>query len=153
LKAYRESGKELLEYLPHRKPFVFVDSVELEGGRIIGERRFPPDDFFFAGHFPEYPVVPGVILVEAMAQCGGIGVRKMGIEGLGTFFLGKIKEVRFRRQVRPDELYRMEIVNLKASPTVVHQKGTGTVGGEVAVEAEWISIAGEALTSDVKRKA
>ena len=89
-------------------------------------------------------MVPGVILLESMFQQGGVGVRKMGIAGAGTFFLAKIRDARFRRQVRPGETFRTEIVNLKASPHIVHQKGVGYVGDEIAVEAEWISIAGDA---------
>lgn len=139
-----EALAEVLAFLPHRKPFLFADRVEVEGGKITGYRRFLPEEDFFKGHFPEYPVVPGVILLESLFQCGGVGVRKMGIAGAGTFFLAKVKEARFRRQVRPGETYRAEIVNLKATPNIVHQKGTGYVGDEVAVEAEWISIAGGA---------
>jgi 3-hydroxyacyl-[acyl-carrier-protein] dehydratase len=142
---------EIKSYLPHRPPFLFADRVEIErspggaseGDRIIGYRTFKPDEFFFQGHFPGYPVVPGVILLETMFQLGGVGVRKMGIAGAGTFFLAKIKEARFRRQVRPGETFRAEIVNLKASPHIVHQKGIGFVGDEIAVEAEWISMAGD----------
>jgi 3-hydroxyacyl-[acyl-carrier-protein] dehydratase len=133
---------EYKQYLPHREPFLFVDKVEIEDGKIKAERSYPESEWFFAGHFPGMPVVPGVILIETMAQCGGVGVRKMGIQNAGTFLFAKIREARFRRPVRPGEKLEMVIENVKASPRIVHQRGVGSVGGEVAVEAEWISIVG-----------
>lgn len=133
---------EVESWLPHRAPFLFIDEVRVEGGRIRARRTFNDGEFFFPGHFPGYPVVPGVILVETMAQCGGVGVKLMGVVAAGTFFLAKLKEARFRRQVRPGETFEVEIENIKATPNIVHQRGVGYVGGEPAVEAEWISIAG-----------
>ena len=133
---------EIKGYLPHREPFLFVDKVDIVAGKILAERSYPASEWFFAGHFPGYPVVPGVILIETMAQCGGVGVRKMGIQNAGTFFFAKIREARFRRPVRPGEKLDMVIENVKASSRIVHQRGVGSVGGEVAVEAEWISIVG-----------
>jgi 3-hydroxyacyl-[acyl-carrier-protein] dehydratase len=85
--------------------------------------------------------VPGVILVETLAQCGGIGAKLAGVDEKGTFLFAKIVSARFRRPVRPGERLDMEIENLRATASIIHQRGRGSVGGELAVEAEWISIA------------
>lgn len=131
--------------LPHRDPFLFVDSIdEATTERIVGSRTFTESEPFFAGHFPEYPVVPGVILVESMAQCGGAGIKQLGTIGDKLFFLASVNNVKFRRQVRPGDTVRMEIENLRISPRMLKQKGTAFVGDEVACEAEWMCLVGDA---------
>ncbi|MDR0998023.1 MAG: beta-hydroxyacyl-ACP dehydratase, partial [Treponema sp.] len=86
---------EIEDLLPHRPPFLFVDEiVSAAGDRIVAKRVFTEEEFFFKGHFPQYPVVPGVILVETMAQAGGAGLRKLGIlEGDKLFFLATVDKV------------------------------------------------------------
>jgi 3-hydroxymyristoyl/3-hydroxydecanoyl-(acyl carrier protein) dehydratases len=151
-----EALAEVKAAIPHRPPFLFADRVDIVGaspgdaatGRIVGYRTFTSEDFFFKGHFPVYPVLPGVIELEAMFQIGGVGVYKMGIIPEGTFFLAKVKEARFRRQVRPGETFRAEITNLRATPRIVHQRGSGYVGDELCVEAEWISMSGGDMKGD-----
>ena len=130
-------------WLPHRAPFLFVDSVEIENGKIVATKQYSASEPFFAGHFPAYPVVPGVILIESLAQAGGVGSKKMGVVPNGTFFFAKVKEARFRHQVRPGDTVRMVIENIKATPRILHQRGVGYVGEEIAVEAEWLCMAGE----------
>lgn len=132
------------ELLPHRAPFSFVKKL-LKVGKsdFIGEAIFPADTPFFAGHFPNYPVVPGVILIETMAQCGGAGLIANGtVPRDGLFFLVNINNAKFRRQVRPDELVRIEVENTQEGSRMVKQHGKAYVDGEVAVEADFACILG-----------
>jgi 3-hydroxyacyl-[acyl-carrier-protein] dehydratase len=136
--------KDVKELLPHRDPFLFVDELlEVGKEKITGRRVYKESEFFFKGHFPEYPVVPGVILVESMAQCGGAGINESGIlEEGGLFFLATIEKAKFRRQVVPGDEVRFEIENVRISPKMLKQKGKAFVGEEIAAEAEWLCIVG-----------
>jgi 3-hydroxyacyl-[acyl-carrier-protein] dehydratase len=136
---------EIKNLLPHREPFLFVDELEeITEERIVGYRTFTDKEHFFQGHFPEYPVVPGVILVETMAQCGGAGVRELGVLGEKLFFLATVEKAKFRRQVRPNEKVRLEIENVRISKRMIKQSGKAMVGDEVAAEAEWMCLVGDA---------
>ena len=135
---------EIENLLPHREPFLFVDEItEADEKKIVAKHVFTEKEFFFKGHFPEYPVVPGVILIETMAQSGGAGLRKLGVLGDDAlFFLAAVDKVKFRRQVRPGDEVRCEVENLRVSLRMIKQAGKAYVGDELAAEAEWMCLVG-----------
>jgi 3-hydroxyacyl-[acyl-carrier-protein] dehydratase len=137
---------EIEALLPHRVPFLFVDVIDqADKEKIVARHVFTEKEFFFAGHFPQYPVVPGVILVETMAQAGGAGLRKQGtLGGDDHFFLASVDKVKFRRQVRSGEEVRLEVSNLRVSAKMIKQAGKAFVGDELAAEAEWLCLVGPA---------
>lgn len=136
--------KDIKSLLPHREPFLFVDeilSADEKGSVCI--KRFTGDEFFFQGHFPQYPVVPGVLLVETMAQAGGaaLSFQKVFSED-SLFFLATVDKVKFRNQVRPRDTLRLEIENLRVSANMIKQRGKAYVGDVLAAEAEWMCLVG-----------
>jgi len=129
--------EQIEELLPHRPPFLFVEAVtKIEPNLIEGYRDIKADEFYFAGHFPGFPVMPGVLMVEAIAQAGILLVCKVREErrGRNTLFAG-IERVRFRRQVRPGDrlLLSADVVSGRSSVYRIH--GTAKVGDELACEA------------------
>ena len=137
--------EDITGLLPHREPFLFVDKIErAEEEEIIGYKRFSKNEFFFKGHFPEYPVVPGVILIETMAQCGGAGISQTGILGDDAlFFLVSVDKARFRKQVRPEDEVKLLIKNLRVSKKTLKQSGKAYINDELAAEAEWLCLVGD----------
>lgn len=123
--------------LPHRYPFLMVDRIlELEPERIVGIKNVTVNEPFFAGHFPEFPVMPGVLIVESMAQVAGVLVLKdFPDHQRRVVLLASIEEAKFRKPVVPgDQLYiEMKVIRRKA--TVVKMNGTATVNGVVVAEA------------------
>lgn len=140
-----KTHKEVFNLLPHRRPFLFIDRITFADEKTItGLYTFSEDEEFFAGHFPGYPVVPGVLLIETMAQCGGAGLKKTGaVKSESLFFLSTVEKAKFRRQVRPGDTVSIEVENLRVSTSMIKQKGQITVDGEVAAEASWMCILGE----------
>src|SRR5450756_692509 len=129
---------EIRAILPHRYPFLLVDRiVEMEANRIVGIKCITGNETQFTGHFPDFPVMPGVLIVEAMAQTAGILVlHDMPDRANKLVLLAAIENARFRRPVVPGDTLRMEMKILKRKASVAKMAGVATVDGAVVAEVE-----------------
>jgi 3-hydroxyacyl-[acyl-carrier-protein] dehydratase len=129
---------EIREILPHRYPFLLVDRIiELEEERIVGIKNVTVNEPFFTGHFPNFPVMPGVLIVEAMAQTAGILVlRSIPDRDSKLVFLVSVDYARFRKPVVPGDQLRLEMKMMRRKGTVVKMSGRATVEGVLVAEAE-----------------
>ena len=125
------------DILPHRYPFLLVDRIEeLEPERIIGIKNVTINEPFFAGHFPDFPVMPGVLIVEAMAQVAGVLVLSQIDDRKNKLvLLASIEEAKFRKPVRPGDQLRIEMKVVKRKATIAKMSGVATVDGMVVAEA------------------
>lgn len=130
--------QEIKNTIPHRYPFLLVDKVTdmEEGKRVTAIKNVTANEPFFQGHFPDYPVMPGVLIVEALAQTGAIAV--LGIEeNKGKIgFLAGIDKCRFKHQVKPGDQLELNVEIIRVKGPIGKGKGTATVNGKVACEAE-----------------
>lgn len=133
---------EIMKYLPHRYPFLLVDRiVEIGESKIVGLKNVTINEPFFQGHFPGHPIMPGVLLIEAMAQVGGIfAFKSMNAtpETKVVYFMG-IDKARFRKPVLPGDQIRFELELLKKRGPVYSFKGNAFVDGKVVAEAELLA--------------
>jgi 3-hydroxyacyl-[acyl-carrier-protein] dehydratase len=129
---------KIRDLIPHRYPFLLVDRIEeLEPGvRAVGVKNVTQNEPFFEGHFPDYPVMPGVLIVEAMAQVGAVGVMAGGEHKDKLALFAGIDGVRFRRQVLPGDVLRMEVRIERLKGRVGRGRGRAEVDGERVCEAE-----------------
>ena len=129
---------EIRQLIPHRYPFLLVDRIdELEPGvRAVGVKNVTQNEPFFQGHFPDYPVMPGVLIIEAMAQVGAVGVMAGGEHADKLALFAGIDGVRFRRQVIPGDVLRLEVEISRLRGVAGRGKGSATVNGERVCEAD-----------------
>lgn len=130
--------KEIKEILPHRYPFLMVDRVEeiVLGQSARGYKNVSANEEFFNGHFPEYPVMPGVLILEALAQLGAIAILSMEEDKGKLGFLVGADKVKWRKQVVPGDRLDLHIEIIKMRGPIGIGKGTATVDGKVACEGE-----------------
>ena len=130
--------KEIQEIIPHRHPFLLIDCIEeLEPGvRAVGYKCVTYNEPQFEGHFPQEPVMPGVLIVEALAQTGAVAILSVEENKGKIAFFGGMNSVRFKRKVVPGDKLRLECEIIKRKGPVGVGKAVATVDGKVAVSAE-----------------
>ena len=132
------TAKEIMEIIPHRHPFMLIDSIEEldQGVRALGKKCVSFNEPYFAGHFPGNPVMPGVLIIEALAQVGAVAI--LGLpewKGKTAYFVG-IDKCRFKQKVHPGDVLMLETKIIKVKGPIGVGEATATVDGKVAAKAE-----------------
>ena len=130
--------KEIMDIIPHRQPFLLIDTIEeLEPGiRAVGKKCVSYNEPYFAVHFPEEPVMPGVLIVEALAQTGAVAILSQPDFRGKTAYFGAIQSAKFKRKVVPGDVLTLETEIVKVKGPIGQGKATAYVDGAVAVVAE-----------------
>jgi 3-hydroxyacyl-[acyl-carrier-protein] dehydratase len=139
-------SRAIQEILPHRYPFLLVDKiVELEPRqRIVGIKQVTINEYFFQGHFPDAPVMPGVLQIEALAQVGAIlALREFEDRNSKIPFFSGIEQARFRRPVVPGDTLTLEVTAIRIGSKVQKMRGLAKVDGQITAEAEIMCIIGD----------
>ena len=141
--------KDIIKILPHRHPFLLVDMItELElGEKIVGIKNVTINEPFFQGHFPGNPIMPGVLVIEAMAQVGGILARlsvpeSMEKKGDNAIYFMAIDKVKFRKPIVPGDQILFELTAMRKGSRIWKMKGKAMVNKKVAAEAELVAAIG-----------
>ena len=132
------SSKEIMEIIPHRQPFMLLDTVEeLEPGkRAVAKKCGSYNEPFFQGHFPGEPVMPGVLIVEALAQAGAVAILSLEENKGKTAYFAAIQSAKFKKKVEPGDVLLLETEIIKQKGSIGVGKAVATVDGKVAVQAE-----------------
>lgn len=125
-----------MEIIPHRPPFLLIDRIEelIPGQRAVGFKEVLPDEYYFPGHFPGQPIMPGVLIVEALAQTGAVAELSLEANKGKIALFGGIDDFRFRRQVVPGDMLKLEITIEKRRGPVGKGTARASVGGSTVAE-------------------
>lgn len=139
------TAKEIMEIIPHRHPFMLIDTIEEleEGTRALGKKCVSFNEPYFAGHFPGNPVMPGVLIVEALAQVGAVAL--LGLpewKGKTAYFAG-INKARFKQKVLPGDVLMLETKIVKVKGPIGVGEAVATVNGKIACKAELMFAIGD----------
>ena len=135
--------EEIMQVLPHRYPFLLVDRIlEIEEKkRIVGLKNVTINEPFFQGHFPGHPIMPGVLIIEAMAQVGGVLLLGLvGDPSTKVVYFMSLDNVKFRRPVKPGDQLRFELEVVQLRGTVCKMRGVAKVDGEIVTEADMAAV-------------
>ena len=137
--------KEIMEIIPHRQPFLLIDTIEeLEPGkRAVGKKCVTYNEPFFAGHFPGEPVMPGVLIVEDLAQTGAVAILSQPDFKGKTAYFGAINNARFKQKVVPGDVLMLELEIVRQKGPIGIGTAKATVNGKVAVQAELTFAVGQ----------
>lgn len=132
------TSKEIMEIIPHRQPFMLIDTIEeMEPGvRAVAKKCVSYNEPFFQGHFPGEPVMPGVLIVEALAQTGAVAILSLPENKGKTAYFAAINSAKFKKKVIPGDVLMLETEIIKVKGPMGIGKATATVDGKVAVQAE-----------------
>jgi len=135
---------EVMRRIPHRPPFLLIDRAQdyVENQSLVGIKLVTINEPYFAGHFPGRPVMPGVLIIEAIAQTGGVLMSKsmdVNVENKGIMFIS-VDNCRFRHPVRPGDVLRMPVEVMRARGDVFKFRGRGMVGDKLAAECEFAAM-------------
>ncbi len=130
--------KQIQEIIPHRYPFLLIDVIDEleEGKRAVGRKNVTMNEYFFQGHFPDEPVMPGVLILEALAQTGAVAILSLDEFKGRVVYFGAMDKVKFRKQVVPGDTLRLEVEIIKMKGTIGIGKAVAYVEDKKAVEAE-----------------
>lgn len=137
--------KEIMEIIPHRQPFLLIDTIEEmeEGKRAVGKKCVSYNEPFFAGHFPQEPVMPGVLIIEALAQVGAVAILSQPEWKGKTAYFAAIKEAKFKGKVVPGDVLMLETEIIKVKGPIGVGSAKATVDGKVVAQAELTFAIGE----------